>query len=99
MEVVERELITRLQPSIAPGFVLLERDEFRQWMIGLKIYFLLAFQEQSPQTGRDLMMPVEGDETSGWKPGKASVFLASPAVLDYRIIVYFLRLLNPTSAA
>jgi len=60
----------------------------------------LAFQEQSPQTGRDLMiLPVEGDGTSGWKPGKPSVFLASPAVLDYRIIEYFLRLLNPTSAA
>ena len=46
-----------------------------------------------------MILPVEGDETSGWKPGKPSVFLASPAVLDYRIIEYFLRLLNPTSAA
>jgi len=39
----------------------------------------LAFQEQSPQTSFDLMiLPMEGDEASGWKPGKPTVFLNSP---------------------
>jgi serine/threonine-protein kinase len=36
----------------------------------------LAFYEQNPQTGNDLMvLPFEGDEASGWKPGKPTVFL------------------------
>jgi serine/threonine-protein kinase len=39
----------------------------------------LAFQEQSPNTGSDLMiLPMEGDEASGWKPGKPTVFLSTP---------------------
>jgi Tol biopolymer transport system component len=39
----------------------------------------LAFQEQSRQTGQDVMiLPMEGDETSGWKPGKPTVFLNGP---------------------
>jgi len=41
---------------------------------------LLAFTEQNPQTNADLMiLPVEGDEASGWKPGKPRVFLSTPA--------------------
>ncbi len=37
---------------------------------------LLAFTEQHPQTLRDIMIvPLEGDEVSGWKPGTPSVFL------------------------
>ena len=40
-----------------------------------------AFTEINPQTGPDLMiLPMEGDETSGWKPGKPVVFLSTPAV-------------------
>jgi Tol biopolymer transport system component len=40
----------------------------------------LAFYETNPQTGRDIMiLPMEGDEASGWKPGKPTVFLNSPA--------------------
>jgi len=39
----------------------------------------LAFHEISPQTGNDVMiLPMEGDEVSGWKPGKPKVFLNSP---------------------
>jgi serine/threonine-protein kinase len=39
----------------------------------------LAFCEINPQTGNDLMiLPMEGDEASGWKPGKPTVFLNSP---------------------
>ena len=39
----------------------------------------LAFEEQTPQTASDLMiLPMEGDEASGWKPGKPAVFLNSP---------------------
>jgi eukaryotic-like serine/threonine-protein kinase len=38
----------------------------------------LAFEEQNPQTNSDLMiLPMEGDEASGWKPGKPTVFLNS----------------------
>jgi serine/threonine-protein kinase len=37
---------------------------------------LLAFTELHPQTGNDIMIvPLEGDEVSGWKPGTPSVFL------------------------
>src|SRR5262249_40092203 len=39
----------------------------------------LAFYEQNPQTGQDIMiLPMEGDEASGWKPGKPTVFLNTP---------------------
>ena len=39
----------------------------------------LAFQEGSPKTGNDLMiLPIAGDEASGWKPGEPTVFLSSP---------------------
>ena len=39
----------------------------------------LAFRENSPGTKWDIMiLPMDGDEPSGWKPGKPSVFLASP---------------------
>ena len=39
----------------------------------------LAFWELNPQTGTDLMiLPMEGDEVSGWTPGKATVFLNTP---------------------
>ena len=40
----------------------------------------LVFQETHLQTAVDLMvLPIEGDEASGWKPGKATTFLNSPA--------------------
>ena len=39
----------------------------------------LAFYESRPQTGNDLMiLPMEGDEVSGWKPGQPTVFLDTP---------------------
>jgi serine/threonine-protein kinase len=39
----------------------------------------LAFHETRPQTGADLLiLPVEGDEASGWKPGTPTVFLSGP---------------------
>ena len=39
----------------------------------------LAFYEARPQTGPDLLIvPVEGDEASGWKPGTSTVFLSTP---------------------
>ena len=39
----------------------------------------LAFQETRPQTGNDLLiLPIEGDDVSGWKPGKPTVFLDEP---------------------
>jgi serine/threonine-protein kinase len=42
---------------------------------------LLAFTELSPGTNWDIwMLPLEGDEKSGWKPGKPRVFLNSPAL-------------------
>jgi serine/threonine protein kinase/Tol biopolymer transport system component len=41
----------------------------------------LAFYETNPQTSDDLMiLPMEGDEASGWKPGKPTVFLNTAAV-------------------
>jgi serine/threonine-protein kinase len=41
----------------------------------------LAFMEQDPKTNWDIMiLPIEGDEASGFKPGKATVFLNSPFV-------------------
>ena len=40
----------------------------------------LAFYETSPQTGSDIMiLPMEGNEASGWKPGTPTVFLNTPA--------------------
>jgi serine/threonine-protein kinase len=40
---------------------------------------LLAFAEARPQTGADLLiLPVEGDEERGWKPGTPTVFLSGP---------------------
>ena len=42
---------------------------------------MLAFDEvtQGSKTARDLMMlPIEGDEATGWKPGKPTVFLQTP---------------------
>ena len=40
----------------------------------------LAFYETNPQTGNDIMiLPMEGDEVSGWKPGTPTVFLNTPA--------------------
>jgi serine/threonine-protein kinase len=40
----------------------------------------LAFQEINPQTGGDiLILTIEGDDATGWKPGKPVPFLNSPA--------------------
>ena len=39
---------------------------------------LLAFSENRPQTGWDLMiLPMEGDEASGWKPGEPRALLST----------------------
>jgi serine/threonine-protein kinase len=39
----------------------------------------LAFQELSPQTSWDvLILPLTGDEATGWKPGKPTVLLNGP---------------------
>jgi eukaryotic-like serine/threonine-protein kinase len=41
----------------------------------------LAFRENQPQTGWDiLILPIDGDEASGWKAGQPTVFLASPFI-------------------
>jgi dipeptidyl aminopeptidase/acylaminoacyl peptidase len=41
---------------------------------------LLAFHEINPKTASDLMLlPIEGDESSGWKPGTPRAWLATPA--------------------
>jgi dipeptidyl aminopeptidase/acylaminoacyl peptidase len=46
------------------------------WHPGGKI---LAFQETRPQTAADLMVvAIEGDELSGWKPGTPTSFLSTP---------------------
>jgi serine/threonine protein kinase len=38
-----------------------------------------AFQETNPQTLADIMiLPFEGDETSGWKPGRPVAFVNTP---------------------
>ena len=40
----------------------------------------LAFVERAPDTGNDIMLlPFQGDEKSGWKVGKPTVFLRTPA--------------------
>jgi Tol biopolymer transport system component len=39
---------------------------------------LIAFAERRPDTGRDVMiLRIDGNEESGWKPGKPTVFLNS----------------------
>ncbi len=39
----------------------------------------LAFEQTNPQTSSDiLILPLTGDEDSGWKPGKPTVFLNGP---------------------
>jgi hypothetical protein len=41
----------------------------------------LVFEEQRSQTNSDLMvLPVSGDEVSGWKPGTPAVFLNTPFI-------------------
>jgi serine/threonine-protein kinase len=41
---------------------------------------VLAFEEQNPQTKWDLMiLPMEGDDAAGWKPGKPIAFLNGAA--------------------
>jgi serine/threonine-protein kinase len=45
---------------------------------------VLAFQEENPKTGADIkILTVEGDEASGWKPGRATDFLNSPSNETY----------------
>jgi Tol biopolymer transport system component len=40
----------------------------------------LALYEQTAQSNDDvLILPIEGDERSGWKPGKATVFAGGPS--------------------
>ncbi len=42
---------------------------------------ILAFQETHPQTGADLMVVgIEGDELTGWKPGTPTSFLSTAAI-------------------
>ena len=42
---------------------------------------LLAFEEQNAKTSSDVMiLPLDGDEASGWKPGTPTVLLNSAAV-------------------
>ena len=41
----------------------------------------LAYTEQRPNTGSDLMMlPLDGDEARGWTAGPPTVFLSTPAI-------------------
>ena len=38
----------------------------------------IAFTERHPETGSDVMiLPIDGNEASGWKPGEPTVFLNS----------------------
>ena len=40
----------------------------------------LAYEEQGSQTNSDLMiLPMAGDEASGWKPGRPTAFLKTPS--------------------
>ena len=39
----------------------------------------LAFSETTQNLSDLMILPMEGDEKSGWKPGKPSVFLSTPA--------------------
>jgi len=44
----------------------------------------LVFVELSRNTDFDIMLlPVDGDETNGWKPGKATPFLDTPAAEEW----------------
>jgi len=44
----------------------------------------LVFVEANPQTSTDLMvLPIEGSEASGWKPGEPKGFLTTPATETY----------------
>ena len=46
----------------------------------------LAFFEANPKTRNDLMiLPMEGNEAAGWKPGKPTVFLSTPFSEDFPI--------------
>jgi Tol biopolymer transport system component len=46
----------------------------------------LAYAEARPRTGQDLMiLPLDGDETRGWKTGPPTVFLSTPAAEFYPI--------------
>jgi serine/threonine-protein kinase len=38
----------------------------------------LAYYELRPQTADLMILPMEGDEASGWKPGQPTAFLATP---------------------
>ncbi|MFN2447898.1 MAG: TolB family protein, partial [Vicinamibacterales bacterium] len=41
----------------------------------------LAFEETTPETNVDLMiLPMEGDDASGWQPGTPTVFMNSPFI-------------------
>ena len=41
----------------------------------------LAFEETTPETNVDLMiLPIEGDDVSGWRPGTPTVFMNSPFI-------------------
>jgi serine/threonine-protein kinase len=40
---------------------------------------IIAFTEQSPKNAADLMiLPIEGNDATGWKPGVARTFLSTP---------------------
>jgi serine/threonine-protein kinase len=39
---------------------------------------ILAFEEQGPSNSHVMLMTVDGDEASGWKPGQPTVFLSGP---------------------
>jgi Tol biopolymer transport system component len=39
---------------------------------------VLAFEESNPQQSNMMILPMEGDEASGWKPGKPTVLLKGP---------------------
>ncbi len=44
----------------------------------------LAFTETNPQTSTDVMiLPMDGDEASGWKPGKPTAFLNSSFIENF----------------
>jgi serine/threonine-protein kinase len=39
---------------------------------------VLAYGEQNPESWDIMLLPLEGDEVSGWKPGTPTIFFASP---------------------
>ena len=77
----------RQQPLLAAGgcqgrCAAVDRDDANQfpgsWHPSGK-YF--AFVQQSQQTNPDIwVLPMEGDEASGWKPGKPTVLVNTPAI-------------------